>query len=171
MEIRILAPGDALWSFDADVTTASTGAALTEVFKEIRRMQTKPVAAEEGGVRTATMFWPGANIAWGARPDPARPRRTAGVRPAAGAAFTALGCTDAAFLPLSKSTCVFSGGGCKAAAGFNKNRLLQTIKQQKSTPSRKSTEYFFYGLPARWLRCVGSWPCKAGCRAKACAIS
>lgn len=46
-------PGDALWGFDADVTTASTGAALTEVFKEVRRMQTEPVAAEEGkGIRT-----------------------------------------------------------------------------------------------------------------------
>lgn len=46
-------PGDALWSFDADVTTNVTGAALTEVFKEIRRMQTEPAPAEESkGIRT-----------------------------------------------------------------------------------------------------------------------
>ncbi|MCX8477345.1 MAG: pitrilysin family protein [Sphingomonas sp.] len=46
-------PGDALWSFDADVTTNVTGAALTEVFKEIRRMQTEPAPIEESkGIRT-----------------------------------------------------------------------------------------------------------------------
>lgn len=46
-------PGDALWTFDADVTTNVTGAALTEVFKEIRRMQTEPAPAEESkGIRT-----------------------------------------------------------------------------------------------------------------------
>jgi predicted Zn-dependent peptidase len=46
-------PGDALWTFNADVTTAVTGPALAEVFKEIRRMQTEPVAAEESkGIRT-----------------------------------------------------------------------------------------------------------------------
>jgi zinc protease len=48
-----LSPGDALWSFDADVTTDVTGAALTEVFKEIRRMQAELVGEEEGkGIRT-----------------------------------------------------------------------------------------------------------------------
>lgn len=46
-------PGDALWGFQADVTTSVTGAALSEVFKEIRRMQDEPVAAEEAkGIRT-----------------------------------------------------------------------------------------------------------------------
>lgn len=46
-------PGDALWTFDADVTTNVTGAALTEVFKEIRRMQTEPAPVEESrGIRT-----------------------------------------------------------------------------------------------------------------------
>lgn len=46
-------PGDALWSFDADVTTNVTGAALAEVFKEIRRMQTEPAPIEESkGIRT-----------------------------------------------------------------------------------------------------------------------
>jgi len=46
-------PGDALWTFDADVTTNVTGAALTEVFKEIRRMQTEPAPLEESkGIRT-----------------------------------------------------------------------------------------------------------------------
>lgn len=46
-------PGDALWSFDADVTTNVTGAALSEVFKEIRRMQTEPAPIEESkGIRT-----------------------------------------------------------------------------------------------------------------------
>jgi zinc protease len=46
-------PGDALWTFDADVTTNVTGAALTEVFKEIRRMQTEPAPEEESkGIRT-----------------------------------------------------------------------------------------------------------------------
>lgn len=46
-------PGDALWSFEADVTTNVTGAALTEVFKEIRRMQTEPAPiAESKGIRT-----------------------------------------------------------------------------------------------------------------------
>lgn len=46
-------PGDSLWTFDADVTTAQTGAALTEVFKEIRRMQIEPVPqAESKGIST-----------------------------------------------------------------------------------------------------------------------
>lgn len=46
-------PGDALWTFDADVTTNVTGAALTEVFKEIRRMQSEPAPIEESkGIRT-----------------------------------------------------------------------------------------------------------------------
>ena len=46
-------PTDALWTFQADVTTAATGAALAEVFKEIRRMQAEAPAAEEaGGIRT-----------------------------------------------------------------------------------------------------------------------
>jgi predicted Zn-dependent peptidase len=46
-------PTDALWTFNADVTTNVTGAALGEVFKEIRRMQTEPVGAEEAkGIKT-----------------------------------------------------------------------------------------------------------------------
>ncbi|UZK67433.1 M16 family metallopeptidase [Sphingomonas sp. M1-B02] len=46
-------PEEALWTFDADVTTESTGVALTEVFKEIRRMQTEPAPLEESkGIRT-----------------------------------------------------------------------------------------------------------------------
>lgn len=46
-------PGDARWTFNADVTTASTGAALKEVFYEIRRMaDTPPSAAEVEGART-----------------------------------------------------------------------------------------------------------------------
>lgn len=46
-------PGDALWSFEADVTTEHTGDSLHEVFKEIRRMQAEPAPAEESkGIRT-----------------------------------------------------------------------------------------------------------------------
>ncbi|WP_066800680.1 M16 family metallopeptidase [Sphingomonas soli] len=46
-------PGDALWTFEADVTTAQTGPALTEVFKEIRRMQDEPASdVESKGIRT-----------------------------------------------------------------------------------------------------------------------
>lgn len=46
-------PEEALWTFDADVTTAVTGAALTEIFKEVRRMQTEPAPIEESkGIRT-----------------------------------------------------------------------------------------------------------------------
>jgi zinc protease len=48
-----LNPGDALWTFDADVTTAQTGAALSEVFKEVRRMQDEPAPEiESKGIRT-----------------------------------------------------------------------------------------------------------------------
>ncbi len=48
-----LNPSDALWTFDADVTTAQTGAALSEVFKEIRRMQDEPAPEiESKGIRT-----------------------------------------------------------------------------------------------------------------------
>lgn len=39
--------GEASWTFDADVTTNVTGAALHEVFSEIRRLQTEPPTAEE----------------------------------------------------------------------------------------------------------------------------
>jgi zinc protease len=46
-------PGQAQWEFDADVTTDVTGAALKEVFGEIRRLQTEPVPEEEAaGMRT-----------------------------------------------------------------------------------------------------------------------
>lgn len=46
-------PGEALWAFDADVTTNVTGAALGEVFKEVRRMQTEPAPEVESmGIRT-----------------------------------------------------------------------------------------------------------------------
>jgi predicted Zn-dependent peptidase len=47
------APGDALWTFEADITTDVTGPALKEVFGEIRRMQTEAPSAEESkGIRT-----------------------------------------------------------------------------------------------------------------------
>ena len=46
-------PEEALWTFDADVTTNVTGAALNEVFKEVRTMQTSPPSADEAkGIRT-----------------------------------------------------------------------------------------------------------------------
>ncbi|MCW3835782.1 M16 family metallopeptidase [Sphingomonas canadensis] len=46
-------PGDALWTFEADITTDVTGPALKEVFGEIRRMQTEAPSAEESkGIRT-----------------------------------------------------------------------------------------------------------------------
>jgi zinc protease len=45
-------PGAGTWVFQADVTTASTGASVTEVFKEIRGLQTTtPPAAEVTGAR------------------------------------------------------------------------------------------------------------------------
>ena len=48
-----LTPEQALWTFQADVTTEHTGDSLKEVFKEIRRMQTEPVPGEEAkGIRT-----------------------------------------------------------------------------------------------------------------------
>lgn len=46
-------PDDALWSFEADITTASTGPAMKEVFGEIRRLQaTAPGEDEANGIRT-----------------------------------------------------------------------------------------------------------------------
>ncbi|HEX8513266.1 MAG TPA: pitrilysin family protein [Allosphingosinicella sp.] len=46
-------PGETQWGFDADVTTDVTGAALKEVFGEIRRLQTEAVPEEEAaGMRT-----------------------------------------------------------------------------------------------------------------------
>lgn len=46
-------PGETQWGFDADVTTDVTGAALKEVFGEIRRLQTEAVPDEEAaGMRT-----------------------------------------------------------------------------------------------------------------------
>lgn len=39
--------GEAVWVFEADVTTADTGAALREVFGEIRELQTEAPPAEE----------------------------------------------------------------------------------------------------------------------------
>lgn len=46
-------PGEALWAFEADVTTKDTGAALHEVFKEVRRMQTEAPGEDEArGIRT-----------------------------------------------------------------------------------------------------------------------
>ncbi|RYD67695.1 MAG: insulinase family protein [Sphingomonadales bacterium] len=46
-------PEQSLWTFEADVTTADTGAALKEVFKEIRTMQAEPASEEESkGIRT-----------------------------------------------------------------------------------------------------------------------
>lgn len=45
--------GEAQWGFDADVTTDVTGAALKEVFGEIRRLQNESVPEEEAaGMRT-----------------------------------------------------------------------------------------------------------------------
>jgi zinc protease len=46
-------PGESVWEFDADVTTAVTGPALHEVFGEIRRLQTDAVPDDEAtGIRT-----------------------------------------------------------------------------------------------------------------------
>jgi predicted Zn-dependent peptidase len=46
-------PGDAVWTFNADVTTEVTGAALKEVIGEIRGFQTQAVPEEEAaGMRT-----------------------------------------------------------------------------------------------------------------------
>ena len=46
-------PGEAQWTFEADVTTAVTGPALKEVFGEVRRLQTEAVPeAEATGMRT-----------------------------------------------------------------------------------------------------------------------
>ena len=46
-------PGAAVWRFNADVTTDVTGAALSEVFKEIKGLQTTaPPATEATGIRT-----------------------------------------------------------------------------------------------------------------------
>lgn len=46
-------PGEAMWAFNADVTTDVTGPALKEVIGEIRRLQTEaPTAAEAAGMRT-----------------------------------------------------------------------------------------------------------------------
>ena len=46
-------PGEASWTFNADVTTDVTGAALKEVFGEIRKLQTAAIPEAEGtGIRT-----------------------------------------------------------------------------------------------------------------------
>lgn len=46
-------PKEAIWEFDADVTTAVTGASLKEVFGEIRKLQNEAVPDEEAtGIRT-----------------------------------------------------------------------------------------------------------------------
>jgi predicted Zn-dependent peptidase len=46
-------PGEARWTFNADVTSAVTGPALHEIFAEIRRLQSEPpTAAEAAGMRT-----------------------------------------------------------------------------------------------------------------------
>jgi predicted Zn-dependent peptidase len=46
-------PGDARWTFDADVTTAVTGLSLKEVFHEIRTLQsTPPTDVEAAGMRS-----------------------------------------------------------------------------------------------------------------------
>lgn len=45
--------GEAMWAFNADVTTEVTGAALKEVIGEVRRLQTEAVPEEEAaGMRT-----------------------------------------------------------------------------------------------------------------------
>jgi predicted Zn-dependent peptidase len=46
-------PGEGSWTFNADVTTDVTGAALKEVFGEIRKLQTEAIPEAEGtGIRT-----------------------------------------------------------------------------------------------------------------------
>jgi predicted Zn-dependent peptidase len=46
-------PGQGLWTFEADVTTAVTGAALKEVFGEIRRLQNEaPPQDEASGIQS-----------------------------------------------------------------------------------------------------------------------
>ena len=46
-------PGEAMWTFNADVTTDVTGPALKEVISEVRRLQTEPpTAAEATGMQT-----------------------------------------------------------------------------------------------------------------------
>ena len=46
-------PGQAMWTFEADVTTNVTGAALKEVFGEIRKLQNEaPPQAEASGIQT-----------------------------------------------------------------------------------------------------------------------
>jgi zinc protease len=46
-------PGEAIWAFNADVTTDVTGPALKEVIGEIRRLQSEPpAAAEAAGMST-----------------------------------------------------------------------------------------------------------------------
>ena len=46
-------PGQAVWTFDADVTTDVTGAALKEVFGEIRRLQNEaPPVPEAAGIES-----------------------------------------------------------------------------------------------------------------------
>ena len=46
-------PGEAMWAFEADVTTNVTGPALKEVFGEIRRLQNEaPPEEEAAGMRT-----------------------------------------------------------------------------------------------------------------------
>jgi len=46
-------PGETVWVFQADVTSASTGASLHEIFSEIRTLQAKPPGMEEAaGSRT-----------------------------------------------------------------------------------------------------------------------
>ncbi len=42
-----LLPTNAVWTFNADVTTTATGPSLTEVFKEIRELQATPPGDEE----------------------------------------------------------------------------------------------------------------------------
>ncbi|MBB3346691.1 putative AlkP superfamily pyrophosphatase or phosphodiesterase [Sphingomonas sp. BK069] len=39
------------------------------------------VTAERAGIPTATMFWPGSNVAWGGTRDPAHPHADVGARP------------------------------------------------------------------------------------------
>ena len=46
-------PGEASWNFNADVTTAVTGASLKEIFGEIRKLQNETIPDAEGnGIRT-----------------------------------------------------------------------------------------------------------------------
>ena len=59
-----LLPTNAVWTFNADVTTTATGPSLTEVFKEIRELQATPPGDEEanGALEAALALQPGDSL-------------------------------------------------------------------------------------------------------------